>query len=55
VVDDRAEFDKRLFDEKKRTEFEKRWTAAWLMCQHEEIAAAWMSRLEALWIPVEDR
>ena len=49
VVDDRPQFDKRnpeVFpSEEKRMEWEKRWTAAWLICQHPEIADAVMQKL----------
>jgi hypothetical protein len=49
VVDDRPQFDKRnpeVFPtEEKVKEFEKRWTAAWLICQQPEIADAVMEKL----------
>jgi len=49
VVDDRAQFDKRnpeVFPtEEKLKEWEKRWTAAWLICQQPEIADAVMQKL----------
>jgi hypothetical protein len=49
VVDDRSQFDKRnpeVFPtEEKRMEWEKRWTAAWLICQQPEIAEAVMQKL----------
>ena len=48
VVDDREAFDKRLFDKDKAFKFEKRWTSAWLMCQHEEVAMAYIDKLCAL-------
>ena len=50
VVDDRPQFDKRnpeVFPtEEKRMEWEKRWTAAWLICQQPEIAEAVMQKLQ---------
>jgi len=50
IVDDRPEYDKRLFgdqeeDKKKIEMFERRWTSAWLMCQDEEIAEAYLAKL----------
>ena len=46
VVDDRPQFDKRLFgSEEKLKEWEKRWTAAWLICQQPERADAVMEKL----------
>ena len=59
VVDDRTQFDKRnpeVFPtEAKRMEWEKRWTAAWLMCQHPEVADAQMAKLAASWKSPDDR
>lgn len=46
IQDDREQFDKRKFeDERKVKEFEKRWTAAWMICQQPEIAEAVMQKL----------
>ena len=49
VTDDRPQFDKRNSEafptEEKVKEFEKRWTAAWLICQQPEIADAVMQKL----------
>tara|TARA_Y100000114_G_scaffold155366_1_gene179339 strand:- start:366 stop:551 length:186 start_codon:yes stop_codon:yes gene_type:complete len=49
VVDDRPQFDKRNSEvfpsEEKLKEWEKRWTAAWLICQQPEIADAFMDKL----------
>ena len=48
VVDDREAYDKRLFDKDKALMFERRWTSAWLMCQHEEVAKAYLDKLCAI-------
>ena len=49
VTDDRPQFDKRISEafptEEKVKEFEKSWTAAWLICQQPEIAYAVMEKL----------
>ena len=52
VEDDRPEFDKRLWDQEgdkdKLEMFEKRWTSAWLMCQHREVVDAYLIKLFAV-------
>jgi len=59
VVDARQQFDKRNSEvfpnEEKIKEFEKRWTAAWLICQQPEIADAVMSKLSASWKSPDER
>ena len=49
VEDDRPQFDKRnpeVFPtEEKRKEYQLRWTSAWLMCQNEEVAKAYLARI----------
>lgn len=58
VADDREQFDKRnrgVFPtEEKIREFEKRWTAAWLICQHPEVAEAQLQKLAATWKSPDD-
>ena len=45
----------RFTNGEKVKEFEKRWTAAWLMCQHPEVAKAQLAKLEVLWKSPDDR
>ncbi len=50
VVDCREQYDKRLFEsDEQRHMFERRWTAAWLVCQNEEVADAVLGKLAATW------